>query len=68
MADIKIEDIQFTGNDFFSDSESFMTDLSDDEMGIQAGMMMMDVQSSESINCGTVTANETSSQSIGCRF
>jgi hypothetical protein len=63
MADIKIEDIQFTGNDFFSDSETFMNDLSDDEMGIKGGDWSMGSDS-----CGTVAENEWSMWSNSCRL
>ena len=65
MADIKIEDIQFTGNDFFSDSETFMNDLSDDEMGIQGGEFFAD-WSTGSNSCNTVN-DEWSTWSNGCR-
>ena len=41
MADIKINDIQFTsnknGSDLFIDSEGFMKDLSDDELTANYG-------------------------------
>lgn len=63
MADIKIEDIQFTGNDFFSDSETFMNDLSDDEMGIQGGLAAWSMTSN---GCKTVTHDEWSTTSNGC--
>ena len=65
MADIKIEDIQFTGNDFFSDSETFMNDLSDDEMVIQEGEFFSD-WSTGSNSCNTVN-DEWSTWSNGCR-
>ena len=40
MADIKINDISFDGNDLFADSENFLDDLSNDDMNlIQGGLV-----------------------------
>jgi hypothetical protein len=37
MANIKISDLQATGYELFSDSESFLSDLSDNELQITGG-------------------------------
>jgi hypothetical protein len=38
MATIKISDLQLAGHDLFSDSETYLRDLSDDELGIEGGI------------------------------
>jgi bacteriocin-like protein len=64
MSDLNINDINSTGAELFADSESFLQELSDDEMmNISGGLM---VASTESRGCGSVTSNETSGVSIGC--
>ncbi|VEP15086.1 conserved hypothetical protein [Hyella patelloides LEGE 07179] len=63
MADIKISDINFDGNDLFTDSENFMNDLSNDDMGlIQGGDW-----STFSGACRFVDADEWSTVSDYCR-
>lgn len=37
MANIEVNDIQPAGAEFFADSESFLNELSNDEMNIQGG-------------------------------
>jgi hypothetical protein len=37
MAAIRISDLNLAGSSFFTESESFMTDLSEDELAIQGG-------------------------------
>jgi hypothetical protein len=64
MADIKINDITITGAELFLDSETFLNDLGDDELNLRGGL---EVASSRSHYCGTVTVNELSTESIGCR-
>lgn len=65
MADIKLNDLKPTGAELFLDSESFMNDLSNDEMNLLGGLRL-GIQSSDSITCGSVTGNETSTQSRTC--
>ncbi|NEO66645.1 MAG: hypothetical protein F6J98_42250 [Moorea sp. SIO4G2] len=61
MAKIKINDINPTGAELFLDTESFMNDLGDDEMGIRGGDW-----STTSHGCNSVTSNEWSTASNGC--
>lgn len=57
MADIKINDISFDGNDLFADTENFLDDLSNDDMNlIQGGLQAADFNSAFSIVCGNKTA------------
>ena len=41
MANIQVCDLSPIGTDLFIDSEGFMTDLSEDELGIQGGGMTL---------------------------
>jgi hypothetical protein len=38
MANIKISDLSPAGSGFFQDSESFLGDLTEDELGIRGGL------------------------------
>jgi|688.fasta_scaffold502903_1 hypothetical protein len=38
MANIVISDLRPAGSEFFMDSESYMTDLSEDELGLEGGI------------------------------
>jgi hypothetical protein len=38
MANIKISDLSPAGSQFFQDSESFLGDLTEDELGIRGGL------------------------------
>lgn len=62
MADIKINNIKVTGADLFSDTESFLNELSNDEMKIKGGDW-----STASRGCGGVDDDEWSTFSNKCR-
>ncbi|BAY10902.1 hypothetical protein [Calothrix sp. NIES-2098] len=64
MADIKINDIKLNVAELFLDSESFLNELSNDELNLRGGMQ---IASTKSYYCGTVTTNEFSTDSVGCR-
>lgn len=39
MADITINDLKTTGAEFFADSESFMSEITDEEFNISGGLI-----------------------------
>ena len=43
MANIKINDISFDGNDLFADTENFLDDLSNDDMNLIQGGLEVEV-------------------------
>ncbi|NEO68976.1 hypothetical protein [Moorena sp. SIO3H5] len=56
MAKIKIKDIKLTGADLFDDSESFMNELSNDELDQAMGGGLVRVESVQfSCNCCPTT-------------
>ncbi|NEP54095.1 MAG: hypothetical protein F6K65_37015, partial [Moorea sp. SIO3C2] len=56
MAKIKIKDIKSTGADLFDDSESFMNELSNDELDQAMGGLLVRVDSIQhSCNCFPTT-------------
>ncbi|NEO44494.1 MAG: hypothetical protein F6K55_10315 [Moorea sp. SIO4A3] len=58
MAKIKIKDIKPTGADLFKDSESFMNELSNDELEQAMGGGLVRVESVQfSCNCLTTTGD-----------
>lgn len=38
MADIKIKDLRPAGSEFFADNESYLTELTEDELSIMGGI------------------------------
>jgi hypothetical protein len=40
MADIKIKDLRPAGSDFFADNESYLSELSEDELSIMGGQQV----------------------------
>jgi hypothetical protein len=73
MANIEVNDINPFGTDLFADSESFLNELSNDEMDLRGGLFgnVTDVftraWSTASKGCGTVGPDEWSTWSEGCR-
>jgi hypothetical protein len=63
MADINISDINLNGFELFADSESFLNELSDDEINLLKGGDW----STMSYYCGSVNDDEWSTISDGCR-
>jgi hypothetical protein len=37
MADIKLNDLQLAGSEFFADNEGYLSDLSEDELSVWGG-------------------------------
>jgi hypothetical protein len=53
MADIKIENLNISGSELFLDSESFLSELDNDELNVLGGLMAESGVSSESYHdCG----------------
>ncbi|HEY9661566.1 MAG TPA: hypothetical protein V6C65_24175 [Allocoleopsis sp.] len=56
MATITISNLQPSGYAFFSDAESYLTDLSDTELGVQGGISPTPAIAASSEACGILAA------------
>lgn len=51
MANIKLENLNVSGLDLFSDSESFIAELTDEEQPVVGGINITAIRTTQSIDC-----------------
>jgi hypothetical protein len=66
MSDLNINDINSTGAELFADSESFLQELSDDEMMNIGGGRVVAITNTLVENCCRTTSNFTDTLAATC--
>ncbi|WP_017318970.1 hypothetical protein [Mastigocladopsis repens] len=63
MANIKLNDLRPVGSDFFADNESYLNELTDNELGVTGGIITLDSVASlaSALSIPTALTSEVSS-------